>query len=217
MGGSDRDLITHNTMEPRSYALTTVDRVRNIRLRIESDGFDSLFVNLINGVTDFIEGECNRRFKETTYTHELYTVHTCGQTMLILRQSPVTEVTAFEYRMGLKSSPTWQSYFPDNWELLDGGEAGIIEVSSMLEKFNRVTYKAGYKIDWENYDDENLHTLPSDLTDLAERLVVKWYKRREAEGKLSEGFDSSQVTWSDGLSKEDQATLNRYRRLPALT
>lgn len=217
MGGSDRDLITHNTMEPRSYALTTVDRVRNIRLRIEADGFDSLFANLINGVTDFIEGECNRRFKETTYTNELHTVHTYGQTMLVLRQSPVTEVTAFEYRVGLKSNPMWQAYFPDNWELLDDGDSGIIEVCSMLEKFNRVTYKAGYKIDWKNYDDEELHTLPSDLTDLAERLVVKWYKRRESEGKLSEGFDSSQVSWSADFTKEDQATLNRYRRIPVLS
>ena len=100
---------------------------------------------------------------------------------------------------------------------MEDGESGIIEVFSSLEKFSRVTYTAGYLIDWENYQDPDKHTLPSDLSDLAERLVVRWFKRREAEGKATEGFDSSQVSWSNDLTKEDQATLNRYRRIPVLS
>ncbi len=203
-------------MEPRAYALTTVDRVRNIRLRIEAEGFDDLFANLINAVSDYIEGECNRRFMETEY-EELHTIHSYGQTMLVLKNAPVSEVTKFEYRSGTKTNPTWNDYDPDSWELLEGGESGIIETSGMLEKYLRVSYTAGYLIDWENEDDEESHTLPSDLTDLAERMVVKWYKRREAEGKLTEGFDGAQIAWRDDLNKDDQATINRYRRIPVLS
>lgn len=201
-------------MEPRAYALTTVDRVRNVRLRIENDGFDTLFANLINAVSDFIEGECNRRFMKTDY-EEFHTVHSYGQKMLVLRNSPITEVTAFEYRSGTKTNPTWNAFDPDSWELDE--EAGIIETNGMLEKFLKVSYSAGYLIDWGNYDDEESHTLPSDITDLAERMVVKWYKRREAEGKMSEGFDGAQIAWRDDLTKDDQATLNRYRRIPVLS
>lgn len=201
-------------MEPRAYSLTTVDRVRNLRLRIENDGFDTLFANLINAVSDFIEGECNRRFMKTDY-EEFHTVHSYGQKMLVLRNSPVAEVTAFEYRSGTKTNPTWNAFDPDSWELDE--EAGIIETNGMLEKFLKVSYSAGYLIDWENYDDEESHTLPSDITDLAERMVVKWYKRREAEGKMSEGFDGAQIAWRDDLTKDDQATLNRYRRIPVLS
>lgn len=201
-------------MEPREYALTTVDRVRNVRLRIENDGFDVLFANLINAVSDYIEGECNRRFMETDY-EELHTVHTYGQQILVLRQAPVSEVTAFEYRSGTKTTPTWNDYDPDSWELDE--DAGIIEVNTMLEKFLRVSYTAGYLIDWENEDDITKHTLPFDLTDLAERIVVKWYKRKEAEGKLSEGFDGAQIAWREGMTKEDEATIARYRRIPVLS
>jgi len=201
-------------MEPRAYALTTVDRVRNVRLRIENDGFDVLFANLINAVSDFIEGECNRRFMETDY-EELHTIHTYGQQMLVLHQAPVNEVTAFEYRSGTKTNPTWNVFDPDSWELDE--EAGIIETNGMLEKFLKVSYNAGYLIDWENEDDITKHTLPFDLTDLAERIVVKWYKRKEAEGKLSEGFDGAQIAWRDDLTKDDQATINRHRRIPVLS
>lgn len=201
-------------MEPKTYALTTIDRIRNIRLRIEAEGFDDLFANLINAVSDFIEGECNRRFMATDY-EENHTVHTYGQTSLVLRNAPVNEVTAFQYRSGTKSNPTWNAFDPDSWELDD--EAGIIETSGMLEKFLKVSYNAGYLIDWENEDDMEAHTLPTDLTDLAERLVTKWYKRREAEGKLSEGFDGAQIAWRDDMNKEDQAIINRYRRIPVLS
>lgn len=200
-------------MEPRAYALTTVERVRETRLRIENDGFDDLFANLINAISDFIEGECNRRFKETDY-EELHTVHTYGQQMLVLRQAPVSEVTALEYRSGTKTNPTWNDYDPDSWEVDE--DAAIIEVNTMLEKFTRVSYTAGYLIDWEHEDDITKHTLPFDLTDLAERLVIKLYKRREAEGKLSEGFDGAQIAWREGMTKEDEATIARHRRIPAL-
>ena len=203
-------------MEPKAYALTNVDRVRNIRLRIESDGFDDLFATLINSVSDFIEGECNRRFMATDY-EELHTMHTYGQTMLVLRNSPVNEIDSFEYRSGTKTNPTWNTYDPDCWELLEGGESGIIETDGSLEKFLRINYNAGYLIDWENEDDAEKHNLPSDLIDLAERLVTKLYKRREAEGKLSEGFDGAQIVWRDDLNKDDQAIINRYRRIPVLS
>lgn len=201
-------------MEPKEYALTTIDRVRNIRLRIESDGFDDLFANLINAVSDFIEGECNRRFMATDY-EELHTIHTYGQKMLILRSAPVSEVTKFQYRSGTKTNPTWNDVDSDSWEL--DGEAGIIETDGLLEKFLKVEYNAGYLIDWENEGDLEKHNLPSDLTDLAERLVIKLYKRKEAEGKISEGFDGAQIAWRDDLTKEDRAVIDRYRRLPTLS
>lgn len=201
-------------MEPKAYALTTVDRVRNIRLRIDSEGFDDLFANLINAVSDFLEGECNRRFMATDY-EEKHTVHTYGQTSLVLRNAPVSEVTSFQYRSGTKTNPTWNAVDPDSWELDE--DAGIIETNGLLEKYLKVSYNAGYLIDWEHADDMEVHTLPSDLTDLAERMVVKLYKRKEAEGKLTEGFDGAQIAWRDDLTKEDQAIISRYRRIPVLS
>lgn len=195
-----------------SYALTTVARVKT-RMSIDASGFDTLLLYLINSVTDLVEGECNRRFKETTYTNEIYSIG--GSGLLILKQAPVSTVTSIQYRAGLKSNPTWTDFAADDWELLEDGSTGIIEFhgsSSRGVNNLRATYVAGYKINFTNYGDTNTHTLPADLTDLVERIVVKLFKRREAEGKSQDSFNNGSITWKDTLSAEDQSTLAKYRR-----
>ncbi len=202
-------------METKPNALTTVERVRQTRLRIDSENFDDLFVMLIDSVSDFIEGECNRKFMEAEY-EEIIIAHSNRESTIVLKNAPVTEIAAVEYRAGSITDPNWMEYWPDNWELLDE-ESGIIEMTVALERASRVTYTAGYVIDWKNTNDPEKHTLPSDLTDLAERMVVKLFKRREAEGKASESFDRTQITWSTSMADEDKAVLARYRRIPALS
>ena len=203
---------------PRPYALTTVDRVRDVRLAIETDQFDDLFANLIDSVTDFIEGECGRRFLQTNYVESLYTIHNAGQSFLVLKQAPVTAVSSFQFRLGPNTSANWIDFDPEIWELLEGGSSGIIEVIiGSLPKYLRVSYTAGYLINWDNYADETQHTLPADLTDLAERLVIKMFKRRDAEGKATDAFERAQIAWRDSLIEDDTRVLDRYRRLPTLT
>ncbi len=195
-----------------SYALTTVARVKT-RMSIDASGFDTLLLYLINSVTDLVEGECNRRFKETTYTNEVYSIS--GSGLLILKQAPVSTVTSIQYRAGLKSNPTWTDFATDDWELLEDGSTGIIEFHGSSNRgINnlRATYVAGYKINFANYGDNNTHTLPADVTDLVERIVVKLFKRREAEGKSQDSFNNGSITWKDTLSAEDLATLAKYRR-----
>ena len=78
----------------------------------------------------------------------------------------------------------------------------------------RATYTAGYKIDFSKPTDPNFHTLPFDLTDLAERLITKRFKRREHEGKQNETFDGAQITWESLLTAEDREIIARYTRMP---
>lgn len=196
-----------------AYVLTTVARVKT-RLTITVNNHDMPLLYLINSVTDFIEGECNRRFKETTYTNEVYSPQ--GGRFIVLKQSPVSSVSSVQYRAGLKSNPTWTDFNADDWELMEDGQSGMIEAHGLLHGTNlfRVTYVAGYKINFTNYGDNNTHTLPADLTDLCERLVVRWFKRRESGGKQSEGLQGGSINWKDELDSEDKATLARYKRIP---
>lgn len=198
-----------------SYALTTVARVKT-RLTITVSTHDTIILYLINNVTDFIEGECNRRFKETTYTNEVYSIQGQGNNLLNLKQSPVSSVTSLQYRAGLKSNPNWTEFAADDWELLEDGVSGIIELHGSFPQGGngiRASYVAGYKINFANYGDMNTHTLPADLTDLAERLVIKLFKRRESEGKGREAFNNAVTEWKDLLSPEDVAVINKYRRI----
>lgn len=202
-----------------AYALTTVQRVKD-RLAITTTGHDTLLQRLINSATDFIESQTNRRFKETTYTNEVYSLYGAKQDMVFLRQIPVTALTSAQYRAGTPSNPQWTNFIADEFELVDDGKSGIVKFYSVLgipRGINNVrfTYTAGYKINFANAGDMTTHTLPADITDLCERLVIRWFKRREAEGRLNEGFEGGSVNWAQELASEDKQTIARYHRQPA--
>lgn len=61
-------------------------------------------------------------------------------------------------------------------------------------------------------EDADYH-LPADLVDVCERAVIHLFKKRDAEGRTTESFQESSVTWqSDVFTKEMRATINNYRR-----
>lgn len=199
------------------YALTTKTRVKD-RLTITGTNFDALLDRLISATTDFIEGECGgRRFKKTTYTSEIYSVHARKQEYILLKQAPVSVLTSAQYRAGTPSTPNWTNFIADEFELLEDGKSGLVRIYGGAPygvNAVRFTYDAGYLIDFASEVPPN-HTLPQDLTDLCERLVIKLFKKRESEGKQSEGFEGGSVTWKELLDESDQAIIARYRRLPA--
>lgn len=131
----------------------------------------------------------------------------------------VSGLIKMQYRAGLPSQPNWTDYTQDQFELLEDGVSGIIRaygqiaLSTMRNNSVRVTYIAGYLIDWENVGSAT-HTLPSDLTWCAENLVVRAFKRRDVAGKTSEGLSGATVSWNKELDPEDQETIQQYTRLP---
>lgn len=200
------------------YALTTKTRVKD-RLAITVADHDTLLDRLISAATDFIEAETGRRFKETTYSGATAEVHSLPgnfQDYLLLKNAPVSSITLIEYRAGTPATPGWTELTTDEYLLLEDGKSGIVRLYTRFPagtNILRVSYTAGYKIDFANAGTAT-HTLPFDLSDLAERLVVRWFKRRELAGKASEAIGGSTITWKDLLDAEDIATINRYRRLP---
>ena len=207
------------------YALTTKARVKD-RLQITATSFEALFDRLISSATDLIESMTNRRFKSTTYTNEVYSVYGANPQHIFLRQAPVTALTSFQFRTGTPSNPSWTNFILDTYELLQDGASGIIKVyggvGGIYGGFSggvnsvRATYAAGYLIDFANAGSAT-HTLPFDLSDLCERLVIKLFKRRESEGKLNEAYDGGSVTWKSLFDEEDKLTIAKYRREPTLT
>lgn len=55
--------------------------------------------------------------------------------------------------------------------------------------------------------------LPMDLVEVCEEAVTRIFKRRDSEGRRSEGFGESQVTWhEEWFSKDNLTTIKNYRR-----
>lgn len=200
-------------MATNTYALTTKDRIKS-KLGITSTASDTVLDRLIYACTDFIENQCSQRFQRTTYTQQLYDgsqIDGSPKSMLFLNNGNVTTISSFQYRTGSKSNPTWVDFQTDTYqEML---VLGVIRVRLPPGLQNiRISYTAGYLIDFTNENDPTLHTLPFDLTDLCERLVTRFFKKREAEGRSSETFNQSSVTWKDVLDDYDEAVIGNYTR-----
>ena len=196
-----------------AYGLTTADRVK-AKLSITVTDWDVVLKQYIYSVTDFLENVCGRRFQQTTYTNEVYdgsNIDGSPKAWLVLRNSPVTTLTSFQYRTGAKSSPTWVDYQADTYQ--ERLSLGIIRVN-LARGFqnNRVTYTAGYLIDFTAEYDTTHHTLPYDLSGLAESLVTRMFKKRESEGRSQEAFNNSSITWGDLLGPEDKTIIANYSR-----
>lgn len=201
-----------------AHALTSEARVK-ARLGIEAAGFDTLLKRLIYAATDFIEKECGgRRFKETTYTQELYDGSALNDEgtskgFLVLKNAPVASIAAFEYRSGSRSNPSWVAFATDDYE--PRLQEGILRVWGGIPSGYgnvRVTYTAGFKIKFDSEFDDALHTLPYELSDLCERLVVKRFKKREKEGVSQESFGETSISWKELLEDQDKATIMQYTR-----
>lgn len=62
-------------------------------------------------------------------------------------------------------------------------------------------------------DDDDDISLPSDLVEVCESAVVKMFKRRDSDGRVSESLGESSITWTDSIfTKEQLATIKNYRR-----
>lgn len=205
------------------YALTSVQRVKDL-LGITDVDADAVLTRFINAASDFIQNTCNgRKFLQQTYTNEVYSASNTKQKYLVLRQCPVYSVSSFQYRAGPPSAPNWTSFIVDQYELLNPQQdiagltyypSGIIRIYGYIpmlyNNMTRVTYVAGYLIDFKNAGDVTKHTLPADLSRLCDNLVVRWYKRRDFAGMNAKTLDASTINFRDKLDEDDLAIMRQY-------
>lgn len=197
-----------------AYALTTKEKVKaHLGIASATTTYDSLIETFINQVTDFIEGYCGgRRFKETTYTAEMY--DSDRQFKIFLKNFPVTTLTSVEYRSGTIASPSWVTYTNEGY-LLYSGE-GYVHFFGRLPKIHlgiRFTYVAGYKIDFTN-ELTSTHTLPFDLTMAATMLCAKIYNRRQSEGISQMSTEGQSISFAGVSGEMDQTVkeiLDKYK------
>ncbi len=193
-----------------AYALTTRQKVKDY-LGISGTDKDTLIDQMINGATDFIESYCGgRRFKSTNYVE----IKDGGKSKLFLNQFPVTALTTVEYRSGTPSNPTWNTYDADSYEqYLSEGYLCFYGKLPDIPRGMRVTYTAGYLIDFNN-ETSATHTLPFDLTTVCTQLAAKNVNNSQAEGIQSQSTEGQSVTFDTtlrSLTADQKATLNKYK------
>ena len=195
-------------------ALTTSAKIKS-QLGISVSDFDAILEGFIASASMFIENECNTRFKRATYTQEIYNgsyPDGSKKSVLVLKNAPLVQVTAFQYRTGNKDNPNWVDLPTINFQEIPESASIQANIPAGIQNI-RVSYVAGYLIDFTDIYDDTKHTLPFDISDLCERLVIRRFKKRESEGRSSESFNNSSITWSTELDAVDKAVLENYRRI----
>lgn len=195
-----------------AYALTTRQKVKD-HLNIQDINSDAIIDTLINQVTAFIESYCgNRRFASTAYVE---IKDTYNSDKIFFNQKPVITLTAAEYRGGTLSSPTWYTYAADSYYqyLKQGFIQFTAKLRAMPQAF-RLSYTAGYLIDWDHETDATKHTLPFDLTQVATETVAKVLNTRFSQGIYSESTEGQSITYSSNrndVQDDHKIILDSYK------
>lgn len=96
----------------------------------------------------------------------------------------------------------------DNYTFTENTDTITFEEGSQPFSSIAVDYKPGA----DNVDATD-PDLPLELVEVCEVAVIRLFKKRDSEGKTTETFNESQITWqSSTFTKEDLATINNYRR-----
>jgi len=171
-------------------ALTTLARTKAF-LGIGSDKHDTILIMLVNQASGFIERYLKRSLLSQTYTNEEY--DGSGTNTLVLKQFPVTAVASLQVNTSGDSTASWQTidtknYFSyeDGRIMLNNPVAGFLDQDAGTfiphpQKY-RVTYTAGYLIDFDNENTPGSHTLPEDIEYACLKLVSALFNTRRAEG-----------------------------------
>ncbi len=148
------------------------------------------------------------------------TLSAAASTTLTGAYFQVSGLVTFAWRAGTPSNPSWTPFITDQFEVVEDGKAGIIRIYGVFPRlYNnmiRVTYWSGFLIDWINAGNGTTHTLPADLSDTAENLVVRVFKRRILAGKTAEALEGATTSWDREIDQTDKDVIGHYRQMPSI-
>jgi hypothetical protein len=220
ISGSTFIISQNATLSNSAQTVTVID---------QTPAYDAIITRMINYSTNYINNECGRTsFVQQSYVNDTYSIDNPRQTFLLLRNTPVFSISSFQWRAGTPTNPAWTDFIADQYELVDPRTdpisgtvwypSGEIRVYGVLPRIYsnmiRVSYVAGYPVNWANPEDHNTHWLPGDITSVCENLVVRRFKRRMLAGQSSMTIEGATVSgWRNTLDAEDLDVLGQYRQL----
>lgn len=189
-------------MALNSNALTTLNQAKTFcKIPLAETSLDSMIELYINAASDYLERECDRKFKSQTFTEIR---HGRKQNIVLLKDYPCTAISSLKVdSSGLFTSPD-TVIPPSDYGVGDDGNSLVLLNRVLPNGYNNVqiVYTAGYA------------TIPSDL-EMATLWLVFWYNQvrnnqdigRPRKSKGDESFEISQ-----SAPKEVLDTIARYKR-----
>lgn len=192
------------------FALTTRQKVKDY-VGINDTNSDAVIDEMINSVSEFIRGFCGGRDFLSQQYIETYDTRK-NHRKLFLKQYPATVVSTVEYRSGIPTAVVWVTYDPNSY--LSYLKEGYVYFYGFLPEIHqgiRITYTAGYLIDFTNEFDTTKHTLPFDLTLAATSIIGLEINTRKAKGISLEMTEGQKIQYLRVVDDEVKNILSRYK------
>jgi uncharacterized phiE125 gp8 family phage protein len=190
--------------------ITTKEKVKTF-LGISGTTHDNLIDELIKNATASIERFCNRSFTEATFTEYFDTDKVFK---LFLRNFPVSSLTSVQYRGGTWGAITWLDLNVNDYLLNDNGKVTFAFLLPEAEKYIKIVYVGGYKIDFTDETNPLQHTLPANLTQIATEIVAQTFNQRASAGILTESTEGQSITYKDSdITKQYSSRLASFRNI----
>lgn len=201
-------------------AFTTLARAKAF-LGISGDSKDTVLTMLINQITGTIESYCGRRFLRQTFTDEEY--DGTGREELVLKQYPVTSITRLQVNTAGDNSDSWDTINSSDYFWY---EEGRLRLNNSQDRFldrdagyfldhpqkYRVTYVAGYLIDFDQENTPASHTLPQEIEYVTLKLLSAYMNTRQSEGLSSAKVGDVAMSFKGEIMKDDEVKeiLGKY-------
>lgn len=174
-----------------------------------------------NLTTTYVTGGNQIRNAITAISGSTITVAAAAISTATASYFQVNGLVNFQWRAGTPATnPSWFNFIPDQYEVVNDGKAGVIRTYGFIPRLRdnmiRITFYAGYAVDWAQAGNGTTHQLPTDISDTVENLVVRRFKRRVLAGKGSEALAGATTSWNSDIDSEDKDVIGHYRRMPTI-
>ena len=191
--------------------LTTKEKVKAY-LGISGSTHDTLLDELIKNTTASIERYCNRNFTEASYTEYFDTL--ANENKLFVKNYPVSTLTSVSYRSGTWGAITWEALNINDYILNENGKVTFAFYLPEAERYIKIVYTGGYKVDFTDETNPVKHTLPYDLTQIATEIVAQTFNLRTSVGITSESTEGQSITYKDSdVTKQYASRLTAFRSI----
>lgn len=196
--------------------LTTLAKVKShLGIPSTDTSKDAKLQEIIDGISEYIEGQTSRKFGAQIYTLKL---SGDGSDELVLPQFPIIE-DGEEVAITALSMDDVDIFA----EIASGdidvdAEHGILYREAGWRQGRRnitITYAAGYMTPDESSLESGLtgaEDLPKDISLATTRIVARIYERSTAEGVASASPGSFSVSYKDSTDEELIQTIGKYAR-----